>query len=98
MLGDVGVLVEAEDEIFNAWLVDSAALRGSICPIKGVREESPIVGIDSGGVGVGWEGELEILGTAGAGLIGAVGTKAGGYIHESAHPYRWDWCRNRRRH
>ena len=63
-LGDVGVLVEAEDEVFNAWLVDSAALRGPICPIKGVREESPILGIDSGGVGVGWEGELEILGAA----------------------------------
>ena len=45
------------------WVTD-AALRGPIRPVQGIREKRRIMGIDSGRVGVGWEGELKVLGIA----------------------------------
>ena len=91
-LGDVGVLVEAEDEVFNAWRGDNVARRVPKRPRCGVREESLIRGKVSALVG-----PLQLLGIAG--LIATVDAKASPDIQESAHSRRssrnrsteWTW-------
>ena len=92
-LGDVDVLVEAEDEVFNAWHVDNVALpRSQTSPVGG-REESHILGNDSA-----VEGPFQLLGIAD--LIATVNAKASRYIQESAYITRsrrrnrsteWTW-------
>ncbi len=93
VLGDVGVLVEAEDEVFNAWRGGNVARRGpKRLQVWGAAKSSRIRGKVSAVVG-----PLQLLGIAD--LIATVDAKASPDIQESAHSRRerrnrsteWTW-------